>query len=263
VATAQSQAPSPSTLHPDSFRRYCGLVFPDKGLRDKVTILRPDVDPGEEAQVDYGYLGTFSDRVTGKMRRVWAFVIVLAFSRHMFVRPVLKMDQVSWVAAHVAGFEYFGGVPNRLVSEYVPRNIFALLCPGALCGRRVGPARLDPGERAGPLVAELAKLAKETGLEVTVCHYPPGTSKWNKIEHRLFSFITMNWRGRPLTSYRVIVQLIANTTTKKGLKVNAELDQGHYPTGVKITDKQLAAVPLTRHEFQGAWNYTVHPEPLK
>ena len=107
------------------------------------------------------------------------------------------------------------------------------------------------GYRIRAWKVELAKLAKETGLEITVCHYPPGTSKWNKIEHRLFSFITMNWRGRPLTSYRVIVQLIANTTTKKGLKVQAELDQGHYPTGVKITDKELSAVPLTRHEFQG------------
>jgi hypothetical protein len=119
------------------------------------------------------------------------------------------------------------------------------------------------GYRIRAWKVELAKLARETGLEITVCHYPPGTSKWNKIEHRLFSFITMNWRGRPLTSYRVIVQLIANTTTKKGLKVNAELDQGHYPTGIKITDKELSAVPLTRHEFQGAWNYTVHPQPLK
>ena len=118
-----------------SFRRYCHLVFPDKGLRDKVTILRPDVDPGEEAQVDYGFLGTFADRVTGKMRRVWAFVIVLSFSRHMFVRPVLKMDQVSWVTAHVAAFEYFGGVPQRLVMENVPRNIFTVLWPIALCGR--------------------------------------------------------------------------------------------------------------------------------
>jgi hypothetical protein len=119
------------------------------------------------------------------------------------------------------------------------------------------------GYRIRAWKVELAKLASETGLEITVCHYPPGTSKWNKIEHRLFSFITMNWRGRPLTSYRVIVQLIANTTTKKGLKVNAELDQGHYPTGVKITNKELAAVPLTRDEFQGAWNYTVHPQALK
>jgi hypothetical protein len=119
------------------------------------------------------------------------------------------------------------------------------------------------GYRIRAWKVELAKLAKETGLEVTVAHFPPGTSKWNKIEHRLFSFITMNWRGRPLTSYRVIVQLIANTTTKKGLKVNAALDEGHYPTGVKISNEELAAVPLTRDTFHGDWNYTVHPQPLK
>ncbi len=119
------------------------------------------------------------------------------------------------------------------------------------------------GYRIRAWKTELAKFAAETGLEVTVCHYPPGTSKWNKIEHRLFSFITMNWRGRPLTSYRVIVELIANTTTRKGLKVQAALDQGHYPTGIKISDQQLAAVPLTRHDWHGDWNYTLHPSPLK
>jgi len=119
------------------------------------------------------------------------------------------------------------------------------------------------GYRIRAWKVELAKLAKETGLEITVLHYPPGTSKWNKIEHRMFSFITMNWRGRPLTSYRVMVQLIANTTTKKGLKVKAELDEGYYPVGVKISKQDLAAVPLTRHEFHGDWNYTVHPESLK
>jgi transposase len=114
------------------------------------------------------------------------------------------------------------------------------------------------GYRVRAWKVELARLAAETGLEITVVHYPPGTSKWNRIEHRLFSFITMNWRGRPLTSYRVMVELIANTTTRKGLKVQAALDQGSYPTGLKITDKQLAAVPLTRHEWHGDWNYTVH-----
>jgi hypothetical protein len=114
------------------------------------------------------------------------------------------------------------------------------------------------GYRVRAWKVELAKLAAETGLEITVVHYPPGTSKWNRIEHRLFSFITMNWRGRPLTSYRVMVELIANTTTRKGLKVKAELDEGHYPTGIKITDKQLAAVPLTRHDWHGEWNYTLH-----
>ncbi|MGH9043034.1 MAG: ISAzo13 family transposase [Acidimicrobiia bacterium] len=104
---------------------------------------------------------------------------------------------------------------------------------------------------------ELARLAAETGLEITVCHYPPGTSKWNKIEHRLFSFITKNWRGRPLTSYRVIVELISATTTSKGLKVRAALDEGHYPTGIKITDAELASVPLAGHHWHPDWNYTI------
>jgi len=108
----------------------------------------------------------------------------------------------------------------------------------------------------------LAKLAEETGLDITVCHYPPGTSKWNKIEHRLFSFITMNWRGRPLTSIRTVVELIAATTTKTGLTVEAAHDPNTYPTGVKITDAQLAAVPLTPHDWHGEWNYTITPPHL-
>ena len=106
---------------------------------------------------------------------------------------------------------------------------------------------------------ELAKLAAEAGIEITVCHLPPGTSKWNKVEHRLFSAISMNWRGRPLTSHQVMVELIAATTTTTGLKVRAQLDQGYYPTGIKVTDKQLAAVPLRRHDFHGDWNYTISP----
>jgi hypothetical protein len=104
---------------------------------------------------------------------------------------------------------------------------------------------------------ELAKLAAETGLEITVCHYPPGTSKWNKIEHRMFSFISMNWRGRPLVSYRTIVELISNTTTAKGLTIRAEEDLNYYETGTKVSDDELAAVPLTRHKFHGDWNYTI------
>jgi Rhodopirellula transposase DDE domain len=107
---------------------------------------------------------------------------------------------------------------------------------------------------------ELQKLADELKLPVTVCHLPPGTSKWNKIEHRLFSFITINWRGKPLRSYRTIVQLIAATTTKAGLKVRAELDETKYPKGVKVSDAQLAAVNLSRHSFHGDWNYTIAPQ---
>jgi len=108
---------------------------------------------------------------------------------------------------------------------------------------------------------ELGRFATETGLAVTVCHLPPGTSKWNKIEHRLFSHISMNWRGRPLTSHEVIVDLIGATTTKKGLKVHAERDQGFYPTSVNVPDKDLAGIPLRLHKFHGEWNYTISPRP--
>jgi hypothetical protein len=106
---------------------------------------------------------------------------------------------------------------------------------------------------------ELGRLAARAGIDITVCHFPPGTSKWNKIEHRLWSAVTSNWRGRPLTSHEVVVNLIGATTNKKGLKVQAHLDTGYYPTGVKITKTELAAVPLTKHDFHGDWNYTVHP----
>jgi hypothetical protein len=105
----------------------------------------------------------------------------------------------------------------------------------------------------------LAALAAQTGLEITVCHFPPGTSKWNKIEHRLFSHITMNWRGRPLTSHDVVVNSIAATTTRTGLTVAARLDEGSYPTGVQVSNAQMAALPISRHAFHSDWNYTLHP----
>jgi hypothetical protein len=105
----------------------------------------------------------------------------------------------------------------------------------------------------------LAELAAETGLQITVCHFPPGTSKWNKVEHRLFSHITMNWRGRPLTSHDIVINSIAATTTRAGLTVQARLDDGTYPTGVQVTSAQMAALPVSRHPFHGDWNYTLHP----
>ena len=107
--------------------------------------------------------------------------------------------------------------------------------------------------------AELAALAATIGLVITVCHLPPGTSKWNKIEHRLFSFISMNWRGKPLRTYRTIVQLIAATTTATGLTVQADLDEGYYPTGQTISDQAFNALPVTGHDWHGDWNYTVRP----
>jgi transposase len=108
---------------------------------------------------------------------------------------------------------------------------------------------------------ELAALAAETGLTITVCHYPPGTSKWNKVEHRMFSFVTKNWRGKPLTSYQVIVELVAGTTTTTGLRILAEWDQGYYPTGVEVTDKEIARLPLTGHDWHPEWNYDLTPTP--
>ncbi len=110
---------------------------------------------------------------------------------------------------------------------------------------------------------ELQHLADELQIPITVCHLPPGTSKWNRIEHRLFSHITMNWRGKPLISHEVIVDLIAATTTRTGLTVHAALDTDPYPKGLKITNAQMNTLALTRHDFHGDWNYTIHPHPTR
>ena len=115
------------------------------------------------------------------------------------------------------------------------------------------------GSRVRLWKIELQKLADETGLAISVCHLPPGTSKWNKIEHRLFSYISQNWRGKPLISHAVIVNLIAATTTKTGLKVRCELDKQAYPMGMVVTDDELAQVNLKRNDFHGEWNYTISP----
>jgi len=121
----------------------------------------------------------------------------------------------------------------------------------------------DCGGSNGPQVRlwkrELQRFANETGLKIRATHLPPGTSKWNKIEHRLFAFITMNWRGKPLVSHQVIVQLIGATTTNTGLKVCCEIDANLYPKGVKVTDREMLAVNITRDDFHGEWNYTIAP----
>ena len=115
------------------------------------------------------------------------------------------------------------------------------------------------GSRVRLWKVELQRLADETGLVIGVSHFPPGSSKWNKIEHRLFSFISKNWRGQPLTSLKVIVNLIAGTTTQKGLQVHAELDTAKYPAGVKVPDSEMAEIHLQRHAFHGEWNYEIVP----
>jgi len=106
---------------------------------------------------------------------------------------------------------------------------------------------------------ELQRLADESGLQIRVCHFPPGTSKWNKIEHRLFSFITQNWRAKPLETIEVIINLIAATTTRTGLEVYAQLDERAYPDKIKVPDAEIAAVALTGHDFHPEWNYTINP----
>ena len=115
------------------------------------------------------------------------------------------------------------------------------------------------GSRVRLWKRELQKLANELGLDIVVSHLPPGTSKWNKIEHRLFSFISQNWRAQPLVSYRVIVELISATTTKTGLTVRCELDTGQYPSGIVVSDAEMAAINIERAEFHGEWNYTISP----
>ena len=116
------------------------------------------------------------------------------------------------------------------------------------------------GHRVRLWKLELSRLAKETGLDIQVHHFPPGARKWNKIEHRLFSFITMNWRGRPLISHAVIVNLIARTKTRSGLKVRAELDTADYPKGLTVSDADLSAINIERNEFPGDWNYCIRPQ---
>ena len=117
------------------------------------------------------------------------------------------------------------------------------------------------GNRIRLWKVELQKLANETGLTVHVCHFPPGTSKWNQIEHRLFCHISQNWRGRPLISYQVIINSIAATTTTTGLKVFARLDEHEYPKRVEVSDEELAAVNFTPDPFHPEWNYTITPSP--
>jgi hypothetical protein len=131
--------------------------------------------------------------------------------------------------------------------------------PGATCLTITADCGGSNGVQVKLWKRELQTLANETGLKITVAHLPPGTSKWNKIEHRLFAFITMNWRGKPLVSHQVIVQLIGSTTTKTGLKVCCELDANLYPKAIKVSDEEMLAINITRDEFHGEWNYTISP----
>ena len=119
------------------------------------------------------------------------------------------------------------------------------------------------GSRVRLWKLELQKLADELGMAIHVCHFPPGTSKWNKIEHKMFSFISQNWRGRPLITKEVVVNLISNTTTSKGLEIIAKLDSRTYKTGIKVSDEEFQRLSIERNEFHGEWNYKIIPRPLQ
>jgi transposase len=134
--------------------------------------------------------------------------------------------------------------------EVYPKATDLLIC--ADCGG-------SNGYRIRLWKIELQNLASDTGLRITICHFPPGTSKWNKVEHRLFSHISMNWRGRPLVSHEVIVKLIGETTTSTGLEVKAQLDKRKYPVKVKVTDEEMKMVKIRPHNFHGEWNYSINP----
>jgi len=118
------------------------------------------------------------------------------------------------------------------------------------------------GSRVELWKLELQKFANEAGLDITVCHLPPGTSKWNKIEHRLFSFISQNWRGKPLTSLAVIVSLIAATTARTGLKVKCAIDNSLYPKGIKVNKEEMNKLAIELSDFHGEWNYTIRAKPM-
>ena len=131
--------------------------------------------------------------------------------------------------------------------------------PDARCLTITADGGGSNGSRVLLWKGELQSLANELGIEISVHHFPPGTSKWNKIEHRLFSFISMNWRARPLVSYRVIVDLISATTIDNGLTVQCELDTNTYPKGITVTDQEIAAINITRDDFYSEWNYQIRP----
>ena len=161
-----------------------------------------------------------------------------------FVNVGTDHDTGAFAVASIRGWWRFEG--RRLYPE--TRQIMITADGGGSNGSRLRLWKL-----------ELQRLANETGLSLSICHFPPGTSKWNKIEHRLFSFISSNWRGEPLRDYETIVNLIANTTTAKGLKVTCRLDRRKYPTGRKVTDEEMKEVHLERNKFHGDWNYVIRP----
>jgi hypothetical protein len=190
----------------------------------------------------------------------------------LFAHAPLPIDRIDLLVAHDALFasvEDMGWVNVGCDSDTASfaiesirrwwRGMGKRLYPEAkgllICADRGG----SNGYRLRLWKVELQNFADEIAMPITVCHFPPGTSKWNKVEHRLFSFISMNWRGQPLVSHEVVVNLIGSTKTRSGLRVKARLDKKTYPTKVRISDEEMKSLSVPPHKFHGDWNYTVNP----
>ena len=198
-------------------------------------------------------------RPAGDPERVLMHDFVIDDAEHGRVSPYGVYDLAANEAWVSVGTDHDTGAFAVEAIRRWWQTMGAPLYPGATRLLVTADAGGSNGARLRLWKAELQKLADETGLEIAVCHFPPGTSKWNKIEHRLFSAITMNWRGKPLVSHEVIVKLIAATTTRTGLRVRSALDTGSYPKGVKVGDAEMEALYLQRDAFHGDWNYTLIP----
>ncbi len=200
---------------------------------------RPEGDPVEVNTHD------FPDKVLGKAIPYGVYDVG---RNHGWVEVGIDHDTAAFAVAAIRAWWHGDGAPNY------PRAGRLLITADA-GGSNSYRGRLWK--------KELGALATQTGLAITVCHFPPGTSKWNQVEHRLFSQISTNWRGQPLTSHEIAVDLIGATTTREGLAVHAKLDPGTYPQGIEVTDEELAALRIQHHRFHGEWNYTVQPTKRK
>ncbi len=196
---------------------------------------RPSGDPVEVNTHD------FPDKVLGKAIPYGVYDVG---RNHGWVEVGIDHDTAAFAVAAIRAWWYGDGAPAY-------PTVRRLLITADAGGSNSYRGRLWK--------KELGVLAAQTGLAITVCHFPPGTSKWNQVEHRLFSQISTNWRGQPLTSHEIAVNLIGATTTREGLAVHAELDPGSYPQGIEVTDEELAALRIQHHRFHGEWNYTIQP----
>jgi len=220
-----------------SFRRYVWLEFPDQATADKVTVMRPDVEPGEEVQIDYGHLGKWLDPRTGKFRRVWAFVMVLAFSRHMFVRPTFSMSQSEWTAAHVEGFDYFGGVPRRLIPDNLKTGV-------------IKPDIYDPG-----LNRSYAELAEHYGVLIDPARALKPKDK-PRVERQMPYVRDSFWRGREWVDLADMRRgALEWCTDVAGVRHHRSME-GASPLSVFTASEAPALIGLPAMTFEIAtWSY--------